>query len=39
MKVVNLLAPTKKGSMSWSAKPKSTKRGDDSSETCSDIVP
>ena len=39
VKVVNLLAPTKKGSVSWSAKPKSTKRGDNSSETCSNIVP
>ena len=39
VKVVNLLAPVKKGSVSWSAKPKSTKRGDNSSETCSNIVP
>ena len=39
MKVVNLLTPTKKGSVSRSAKTKSAKRGDDSSETCSDIVP
>ena len=40
MKVVNLPTPMKKGLMSWSAKPKSTKRdGDDSSETCSDIIP
>ena len=38
-KVVNLPTPVKKGSMSQSAKPKSTKRGDDSSETCSNIVP
>ena len=37
--VVNPPAPIKKGSMSRSTKPKSTKRGDDSSETCSDIVP
>ena len=39
MKVVNLPTPTKKGSMSWTAKPKSAKKGDDSSKTCSDIVP
>ena len=39
MKVVNLPAPVKKGLMSRSAKPKSTKKGDDSSETCSNIVP
>ena len=37
--MVNLLAPLKKGSVSQSAKPKSTKRGNDSSETCFDIVP
>ena len=39
VKVVNLLAPAKKGLVSHSAKPKSAKRGDDSSETCFDIVP
>ena len=39
VKVVNLPAPAKKGSMSQTTKPKSTKRRDDSSETCSDIVP
>ena len=38
-KVVNLPTPVKKGSVSQSAKPKSTKRGDNSSETCSNIVP
>ena len=38
MKVMNLSMPTKKGSVSWTAKPKSTKKGDDSSETYSDIV-
>ena len=39
VKVVNLSTPTKKGSVSQSAKPKSTKKGDDSSETSSDIIP
>ncbi|KAL0005291.1 hypothetical protein SO802_012852 [Lithocarpus litseifolius] len=39
VKVVNLPAPAKKGSMSRFTKPKSTKRGDDSSETCFDIIP
>ena len=39
MKVLNLPALAKKGSMSQSAKPKSTKRRDDSFETCLDIVP
>ena len=39
MKVMNHPAFTKKGSVSRSAKPKSTKRGDDSSKTCSDIIP
>ena len=39
VKVVNLPTPAKKGSMSWSAKPKSTKRGNDSSETFFNIVP
>ena len=38
MKVVNFLAPTKKGSISRTTKPKSTKKGDDSSDTCSDII-
>ena len=38
MKVVNLPAPVKKGSMSRTAKPKFAKRGDDSSEICSDII-
>ena len=35
VKVINILVPCKKGS----AKPKSAKKGGDSSETCSDIVP
>jgi len=39
VKVVNLPTPIKKGSVSQCTKPKSTKRGDDSSETCSNIVP
>ena len=39
MKVVNLLVPTKKGLVSQSTKPKLAKKGDDSSETCSDIIP
>ena len=39
LKVVNLPTPAKKGLVSQSAKPKSAKRGDDSSETCSNIVP
>ena len=39
MKVVNLSTPTKKGSVSRTAKPKFAKKGDDSSETCSNIVP
>ena len=37
--MTNLPIPTKKGSASWSAKPKIAKKGDDSFETCSDIVP
>ncbi|KAK9998190.1 hypothetical protein SO802_017793 [Lithocarpus litseifolius] len=37
--VVNLLAPTKKGSVSQTTKPKSSKRGDNSFETCSNLVP
>ena len=39
VKVVNLPTPMKKGLVSWSAKPKSAKREDDSSETCSNIIP
>lgn len=39
MKVVNLPAPTKNGSVSRSAKPKLAKKGDDSSKTFSEIVP
>ena len=39
VKVVNLPMPTKKESMSQSAKPKLPKKGDESFETCSDIVP
>ncbi|KAL4606857.1 hypothetical protein ACB092_09G134500 [Castanea dentata] len=39
VKVVNLPTPAKKGLVSRSAKPKSTKRGNDSFETYSDIVP
>ena len=39
VKVVNLPVPVKKGLVSQFAKPKSAKRGDDSSKTCSDIVP
>ena len=39
MKVVNLLVPTKKGSVFQTAKPKSTKKGDDSSDTFSNIIP
>ena len=39
VKVVNLLAPTKKVSMSRTAKLKSAKKGDDSSKTYSDIIP
>ena len=39
LKVVNLPALAKKGSVSRSVKPKSTKKWDDSFETCSDIVP
>ena len=35
MKVVNLPAPM----VSWTAKPKSAKRRDDSSKTCSNIIP
>ena len=37
--MLNLLSLAKKGSMSRTAKPKFSKRGDDSSETCFDIVP
>ena len=39
VKVVNLLTPTKKGSVSQIAEPKSAKRRDDSSKTFSDIIP
>jgi len=39
VRMMNLPAPTKKGSVSRSPKPKSTKRGGDSFETCYDIVP
>ena len=39
VKVVNLLAFVKKGSVSQTAKLKSTKKGDDSSTTYSDLVP
>ena len=39
MKVVTLPTPIKKGLISWSAKPKFSKKGDDASETYSDIVP
>ena len=39
VKVTNLPIPMKKGSTSRSAKPKPAKKGDDSSETCSNIVP
>ena len=38
VKVVNLLVPVKKGSVTWNLKPKFAKRGDDSFETCSDII-
>ena len=38
VKVVNLPIPAKKGSVSRTAKPKSTKRGYDSSETYSNLV-
>ena len=39
MKVTNLPIPAKKGSTSQSIKLRFAKKGDDSSETCSDIVP
>ena len=39
MKVLNLHAPTKKGSASKSTKPKLAMKGVDTSKTCSDIVP
>ena len=39
MKVVNLPPPSKKGLVSRTTKPKSTKRGDDSSEIYSNIIP
>ena len=38
VKVVNLSVLTKKGLMTWNVKPKFAKRGDDSFETCSDII-
>ena len=37
--MTNLFVLVKKSSAPRSAKPKSAKKGDDSSETCSDIVP
>lgn len=37
--MVNLLALTKKGLVSRTTKPKSTKKDNDSSKTCSNIVP
>ena len=39
VKVVNLLVHAKKGFVSWFAKPKLAKKGDDSSKTYSYIVP
>ena len=36
---MNLPIPTKKGSASRSTMPKPAKKGDDSSKTCSDVVP
>ena len=36
--MVNLPMPAKKGFVSWSTKPKPARKGDDSSETCFDIV-
>ena len=39
MKVTNISMPMKKSSAPRFAKHKSAKKGDDSSETCSDIVP
>ena len=39
VKVTNISVPVKKSSAPRSAKPKSAKKGDDSSKTCSDIVP
>ena len=39
VRALNLPAPAKKGSVSQTAKPKSIKRRDDSSKTCSDIIP
>ena len=39
VRVLNLPALAKKGSVSQTAKPKFAKRGDNSSETCFDIVP
>ena len=39
MKVEKLPAPAEKGLVPQSTKPKSAKKGDDSSETCFDIIP
>lgn len=39
VKVTNISVPVKKSFAPWSAKPKSAKKGDESSKTCSDIVP
>ena len=39
MKVVKLPAPAEKGLVPQSTKPKSAKKGDDSFETCFDIIP
>ena len=39
VQVTNISVPVKKSSAPWSAKPKFVKKGDNSSETCSDIVP
>ena len=39
VRVLNLLALAKKGSVSQIARPKSAERGDESSETCFNIVP
>ena len=39
MKVVNVPVPIKKGSVSWTTKPNSAKRWDDSSKNYFDIAP
>ena len=39
MKVTNLPIPAKKGSTSQSTRLRFAKKGDDSSKTCSDVVP